>query len=104
IDEGEDHESALRRELREELGLDDFELGPLVWEHESTFPWDRRLLHQHNTVYLVRVESHEPRPTVDVYEEYVVETRWWTLDELASTTDRLTPVGLFERVRTIIGA
>ena len=60
IDPGETHEQALRRELSEELGLEAFELGPLVWEHESTFPWDRRLIHQQNSVYLVRVAQHEP--------------------------------------------
>ena len=30
--------------------------------------------------------------------------RWWTLDELAATTERLAPSDLVERVRTILGA
>jgi TDG/mug DNA glycosylase family protein len=104
IEEGESHEHALRRELAEELGLHGFVLGPLLWEHERVFPWDRRLTKQHNSIYLVRVEAHEPRPMIDLAEEGVSGYRWWTLDELATTTERLTPVGFVERVRTILTA
>ena len=55
VEPGEDHPTALRRELREELGLEEFDAGPLVWTHERTFPWAQRLMHQVNDVYLVRV-------------------------------------------------
>src|SRR5215218_5329349 len=37
IDEGEDVESALRRELAEEVGLEDYELGPEIWTRDHTF-------------------------------------------------------------------
>jgi double-stranded uracil-DNA glycosylase len=103
IEEGESHDTALRRELREELGLHEFDTGPHVWHDEHTFPWDRRLMHQRNDVYLVRVHAHEPRATIDVAAEGVVELRWWTLDEIAQTTERFAPLGLLERVRAILG-
>lgn len=104
IEQGESHEDALRRELAEELGLHEFDLGPLISEHERVFPWDRRLTKQHNSIYLVRVEAHEPRPTIDLAEEGVSSYRWWTLDELEHTDERLTPPGLVELVRTILNA
>jgi double-stranded uracil-DNA glycosylase len=104
IEPGESHEEALRRELGEEIGLHDFELGPLALEIESTFPWDRRLIKQHNSIYLVRVAAHEPVPTVDLSEEGVSGYRWWTLDEMERTDERLTPPGIVERVRTILAA
>jgi TDG/mug DNA glycosylase family protein len=104
IEERESHEATLRRELAEEIGLHEFEIGPLFWELERTFPWDRRLLRQHNSIYLVRLDAHEPEPTVDLFEEGVTGYRWWTLEEMEGTGERLTPPGLVERVRTIIGA
>lgn len=104
IEDGESHEAALRRELAEEIGLETFDVGPLVWEHERSFPWARLLYHQRSHIYLVRVESHDPRPTIDLTEEGIAGMRWWTLDELAATTERLAPSDLVERVRTILDA
>jgi TDG/mug DNA glycosylase family protein len=104
IEEGESHEIALRRELAEELGLHDFELGVLVSEHERVFSWDRHLTSQRNSIYLVRVQAHEPQPTIDLAAEGVSSWRWWTLEELERTDERLTPPGFVEQVRTILSA
>jgi TDG/mug DNA glycosylase family protein len=104
IEAGESHEAALRRELAEELGLHDFEVGPMLWEHDRTFAWGRRLTKQHNTIYLVRVHAHEPRPTVDLVDEGVSGYRWWTIEELAGSDEEFTPPGFVDSVRTILGA
>ena len=66
VEQGEGDEHALRRELREETGLMEFELGPLVWTRTNTFAWLGRLLDQRERIYLVRTAAHEPAPTIDL--------------------------------------
>lgn len=101
VDAGESDEQALRRELREEAGLVDFEVGPVVHEREHTFPWDRRILRQRERFHLVRVHRHEPVPTIDVAAEGVTEVRWWTPGELERPHETLVPAELPELVRRL---
>jgi G:T/U-mismatch repair DNA glycosylase/ADP-ribose pyrophosphatase YjhB (NUDIX family) len=101
IDPGESHDTALRRELREEIGLHDFELGPLLYEHVGEFSWGEALYRQRNTMYLVRVPEHRPEATIDLEPEGIADVRWWTADELAASTEQFAPPDLPERVRTL---
>ena len=39
LEPGETIEEGLKRELREELGLDEYLIGPLVWRRQHTFSW-----------------------------------------------------------------
>jgi hypothetical protein len=77
------------------------ELGPLVYTREHTFPWARRLLHQRERFYLVRVREHEPVPTIDLAAEGVTEVRWWTQAELADPAEAVVPGDLGELVRRL---
>jgi double-stranded uracil-DNA glycosylase len=101
IDDGEDVESALRRELGEELGLDDFQLGPEIWTREHTFGWRGTILRQRERIWLVEIPQHEPEPRVDLAAELVAEVRWWTPAELAATSEQLVPDRLPELLREL---
>jgi 8-oxo-dGTP pyrophosphatase MutT (NUDIX family) len=79
IDAGESDEEALRRELREELGLDAFEIGPLLFERERHFLGEPGFGGQANRSYLVRVPPLEARVISEAE-----EARWFALEELAT--------------------
>jgi hypothetical protein len=65
-------------------------------------PWNRRLVRQRERYHVVRVESHELAPTVDLAAEGVHGHRWWTLDELEATGERLAPRALATRLRGLL--
>jgi 8-oxo-dGTP pyrophosphatase MutT (NUDIX family) len=102
MDEGEQPEETLRRELAEEVGLFDFELGPEIWKREHVFAWQGRVYRQRERYYLVRVDEHEPAPTIDIAAEHVHDIRWWTLDELEASDERLTPRSLARHVHAVL--
>ncbi len=91
IEPGESDEHALRRELAEEVGLDEFELGPLLWTREHEFDRPVRFRGQRERCYLVRVEPFEPLPRIDLAAEYVSEVRWWTAGEVQRSVEVFGP-------------
>jgi TDG/mug DNA glycosylase family protein len=83
--EGETDEEALRRELSEECGLTQFELGPLLWRRRQ---WEVSLADwgaQDERVYLVEAGAFDPAPVFTVEQlaaEGVGELRWFERDAL----------------------
>jgi 8-oxo-dGTP pyrophosphatase MutT (NUDIX family) len=106
IEEGESDEDALRRELLEEAGLDDFEVGPLVWTRLVHAPLDGGLWDgQSERFYLVRVQAFDPLPQLtwdELAEEGMTAVRWWTLEELETEEARFAPRRLPFLVRELL--
>jgi TDG/mug DNA glycosylase family protein len=100
--EGETVEQTMRRELAEEAGLVEFELGPEIWKRDHTFAWYGRIYRQRERIHLVRVDEHEPAPTIDLVAEHVHDVRWWTLAELDETEEQLVPRSLPQRFRDLL--
>ena len=99
LDPGETDEDGLRRELKEELGLEEFVIGPLVWRRQHTFDWAEFRICQREEFYVVHVERFEPQMSDMVEATILDQFRWWPAAELATSTERLTPSSLAEIVR-----
>jgi 8-oxo-dGTP pyrophosphatase MutT (NUDIX family) len=105
VDPDEEAPQALRRELREETGLEEFELGPAIWTRRDVFPWGGRTLDQRERIFLVRVASFEPRPLLSktqLASEGVHELRWWTLAELVDSDANFAPTRIVRFLRQLL--
>jgi 8-oxo-dGTP pyrophosphatase MutT (NUDIX family) len=98
IEAGETDEQALRRELREERGLANFILGPILWRRRHTFDWGGRRIRQRERYFAVHHDRFAPEMS-DPVEARVLDTfRWRPISELATSRERLTPLALAEIV------
>ena len=95
LEPDETDEQALRRELAEEAGLVDPEVGPCIWTrtHIIRFiggAWDGQV----ERFYLVETEPFNlaPRLTPDeLRAEFVTDVRWWTAEELDASREMHAP-------------
>ena len=91
LDEDETAEDGLRRELYEELGRVDLEIGPHVWNREHIIPMNTGHDGQRDQIHLVRCDRFEPQPAIGweaMRAEQVHEMRWWSIAEI-ETSDAL---------------
>ena len=106
VEPGESEDAAIRRELSEEAGLDDVDLGAVVWTREHLMPFlDGRWDGQAERYYLVRAPAFEPRPRLSweqLNAEYVTAIRWWTLVELEASTETFAPRRLPALLRALL--
>jgi 8-oxo-dGTP pyrophosphatase MutT (NUDIX family) len=109
IDPGEDHLTALRREVSEELGheLPADAVGPALWRRRVLLSWNGLDVRQQETYYLVPCDRFDPPYCQDGDDETGwadAVPRWWTADELRGVTgDRVAPAtlpDLLERLHT----
>ena len=109
LEHGEAPEDALRRELAEEVELDDFELGPWVWTRRHVWFWPAqgRIYDTREQFAPVRVaDARAVRPTshdsLFAGPGASEEHRWWTLDELERSEDEFAPRTLASHLRELI--
>jgi 8-oxo-dGTP diphosphatase len=86
IEPGESNVDALHRELAEEVGLLDAEIGPHIWDRLHVIPFiDGKWDGQRERIHLVRTHTFAPQPRLswdELHAEYMFEVRWWRLEEL----------------------
>jgi TDG/mug DNA glycosylase family protein len=103
LEPNESDEEAIARELREEAGFADFELGPCIWTRTHWFPM-RAHSGQRERIYLVRVAAEDPRPELswdELRAEWMTDIRWWTRDEIDAYDGVLSPRRLRELLREL---
>jgi 8-oxo-dGTP pyrophosphatase MutT (NUDIX family) len=101
---GETHAEAALRELAEEVGLRDAELGPWIWSREHPLRWNGRQFLQRERFFLVRVGAHEPDRTANDEQELGVieEIRWWPVAEIAASSEAFSPGRLAELLAPVL--
>jgi 8-oxo-dGTP pyrophosphatase MutT (NUDIX family) len=105
LDPGEELEDGLRRELREETGLAEVAIGPVIWTRRHVFLWAGKTLDQSERIALVRTPAFDPRPALthsQLVEEGVHELRWWTLGELAVSDANFAPRRIVRFLRQLL--
>lgn len=107
IDDGETPEQAAVRELAEETGLrvGAGELGPVVHQRLTRFDFGGASYAQNEDYFLLRTTAFEAVPTAhsDLELVAVLGMRWWTLDELRSTGERVYPEELVDVLERLGG-
>jgi 8-oxo-dGTP diphosphatase len=106
VEPGEGVLEAAAREIVEETGLADAQLGPVVWTGEAMLhDRKRRPVHFRESFVVAWTKGGDlSREGWQALErEFVDEVRWWTLAELRATAETVYPEGLAELLPDVLG-
>lgn len=100
----ETREQAALRELAEETGIADVELGPLLWQRRCSFPFDGRRWEQDEWYFLARTAqtTTDTSGQTRLERRSVAGLRWWTSAELSATRETVYPTRLAGLLRTLL--
>lgn len=104
IEPDESPEKAARREVLEETGLTNFELGPHIWNRRHVFSFYGSEQDVREVWFFARVPHFDIDTSgfTEMEQAVIQEHRWWTLQELQTTSDVLTPRDLAVLLRDLL--
>jgi len=100
LEPGEDPRDGAVREVREEtaLVLRPEDLGEVVLERDAAFTFAGVNYAQSEQFFLARIDAHDVDTAgfSDFERRFVLDHRWWTVEQLRSTTETVYPDELAE--------
>lgn len=101
----EDPESCLRREIKEETGIELENIGPRIWRRHHTFEWNGQMLSQDEDFYLVPIDEFKPDFTTNPSETELLsfqQFKWWSPSEISKSSDIFAPRLLAKHLENLI--
>ncbi|MER8095345.1 NUDIX hydrolase [Streptomyces goshikiensis] len=106
LEGAETREEAALRELAEETGIEDVELGPVLWHRYCSFPFDGRRWEQDEWYFLARTRTVRAETVMggltELERRSVSGARWWTSEELLAARETVYPTKLAGLLRTLL--
>ncbi|MCI3277755.1 NUDIX hydrolase [Streptomyces cylindrosporus] len=107
VEGDETREEAAVRELAEETGITEVELGPVLWRRQCSFPFAGRRWDQDEWYYLARTAQTSDalpgaRGLTELERRSVAGARWWTCAELTRAHETVYPTRLAELLRRLL--
>jgi ADP-ribose pyrophosphatase YjhB (NUDIX family) len=104
LEPGESHEEAAARELSEETGWRDPVIGPLIGRRRHVITWGGILYDCREHWFWARVNELDVDTSgfTEAEKHDMLESRWWTLDHLRRSPDRLVPEDLADLVEILL--
>jgi 8-oxo-dGTP pyrophosphatase MutT (NUDIX family) len=102
LDDGETIELAARRELLEEVGRDDLEIGPRLWTRDVEFTWEEWHVRQREHTFLVLADREFDAVVTHADIEPIVGSGWFDADELRALGETVYPEDLADRLQDLI--
>jgi 8-oxo-dGTP pyrophosphatase MutT (NUDIX family) len=106
VESGEGDQEAAERELLEELGLRLPLVGPVHEESGGTYVHLGETVHNFDVFFAAKCARDAPRLIGVTTDEIALmqEVRWWGLDEIEATEERLFPATLARVIRDLRAA
>ena len=104
IDWGEDSATAAARELVEETGIEEVEMGPIIWTQHVQFTFGGYFFDSHEKIHVAWCDGGDYRPRhLEALEAAAFRgARWWALDDLMASDEPVLPALLREHLGPIV--